>query len=74
MELKLQVPLKVPVVGLRNARGQKCLARGGEALCALQVIVTTVTKGFEEVAERFMALQLTPWMLTQEQVCSDRDT
>lgn len=36
--------------------------------------MTTVTKGFEEVTERFMALQLIPLVLTQEQVCNDRDT
>lgn len=43
-------------------------------LCAPEMFVTTVTKGFEEVAERFMALQLPPLVLTQEQVYSDRDT
>lgn len=66
------------VVGLRNAtgwlRGGKHQAQGVKVLCAPEVFVTAVTKGFEEIAERFMALQLTPWMLTREQVCSDSDT
>lgn len=72
------MPLKVLVVGLRNARGWirggQHEAQGIEVLCALEVLATAVTKGFKEVAERFMALQLTPWMLTREQVCGDRNT
>ena len=59
------MPLKVLVVGLRNARawirGRQHEAQGIEVLCAPEVFATAVTKGFKEVAERFMALQLTPW-------------
>lgn len=52
------------MVGLRNARGWirggQHEAQGIEVVCALEVLATAVTKGFQEVAERFMALQLTP--------------
>lgn len=45
------------VTGLRNLRGllkegEHDQAQGGEVLCAPEVFVTTVTKGFEEMAGR----------------------
>lgn len=42
-------------------------------LCAPELSVTTVTKGFEEVAEREIYGLPTPSVLTQRQVYNDRD-
>lgn len=56
-------------------RGGKISGSGGKVLCAPEVFVTTVTKGFEKVAKReIYGPPNPPLVLTQEQVCSDRDT
>lgn len=57
---------------------EACLGKGNirleGATCLCSRIVTTVTKGFEEVAEREIYGPPTPSVLTQKQVYSDRDT
>lgn len=42
-------------------------------MLSVPVFLTTVTKGFEKVAEREIYGPPTPLVLTQEQVCGDRD-